>query len=900
MLNRLFATLLIRPGEGAQVGYFFALFVTIGVGMALGRGTTDALFFKRYGIEYLPVMYVLVSVLLMGVSLIYAAFVDLIPSERFFRILLGTLAGLLALNWAAITFGGSDLVYPAYFLLYEVASELLLIHGALYLGQNLVQTQSKRLVPVILAGHTIGVIAGGLFLAFASKALGVQNVLLIWAALLGTSFALLTLWHRRRGVSPYFRAPRKERSRLRQSVTQVRQGVRLLGASPLLKWASVGLFFMVISVYVLSYSVNRVYTHSFETEESLSAFFGMLTAVTSTIALLLQIFVTNRVIRRFGVRSVNLFFPATSLLSFTALLASFSLPSAILGSFNKDALMPAFRNPVHNVFMAALPGQLQGRARAMSLVIVMPLALLVAGLFLWAAQPLDSTRYLALIGMIAAAGFLFFSHRMNAAYIREIVQNLRERLFLPEQQMRDLARSGDEQAVRDIERGVMHDNDEISLAYARVLLRSAPERATEVLPRRLETAGRATRDQFIRMLRPLESTDLRDRLRAHLGSEDVRLDATLLFALFEVCDPQAQARVPGLLERHEPRLRAAGIYGALRYPVPELEQAALDAWLELLRDPSPQRSLAGVELLLPDLQGFHHREPLHGGSRDALMRLLACEDTRFMRAALEALRIRPAGLDATPFTEPLLSLHAHPDPAIREACLRCIHLLPPVSRPQLLVAGVQDAHPRVRVTAVRVMAEPHRDPVDFLCRCLTGQDMGSPRAQDAMITRLMEIGAPPDVMLEVSLAKAADAHRMRGAQATLRRAAPGLAGGLRLLDYVLEERTHQFIDLALLALQSSADDQGIAALRAGLQSKDPRQFAGACELLANISHQGLARSLLSLLENDGDGSGDPFTFDSLEALFEWGLERTDPWLRECVTHCARAARPGAGRPMAVL
>ena len=51
-------------------------------------------------------------------------------------------------------------------------------------------------------------------------------------------------------------------------------------------------------------------------------------------ALLLQIFVTNRIIRRFGVKAVNLIFPATSLISFAALLMAFGLPGAILGSFN--------------------------------------------------------------------------------------------------------------------------------------------------------------------------------------------------------------------------------------------------------------------------------------------------------------------------------------------------------------------------------------------------------------------------------------------------------------------------------------------------------------------------------------------------------------------------------------
>ena len=43
----------------------------------------------------------------------------------------------------------------------------------------------------------------------------------------------------------------------------------------------------------------------FESEEDLTRFFGLLTAATSGIALVSQLFITNRVIRRFGIRSIK-------------------------------------------------------------------------------------------------------------------------------------------------------------------------------------------------------------------------------------------------------------------------------------------------------------------------------------------------------------------------------------------------------------------------------------------------------------------------------------------------------------------------------------------------------------------------------------------------------------------
>ena len=87
--------LLIHAGERGNVLYFLLFFLLVSAGMAIGRSSADALFFKRVGIEYLPLMYIIQSMLLAAVSLVYTAFADLIPAERFFRNLFGVLIVLV-------------------------------------------------------------------------------------------------------------------------------------------------------------------------------------------------------------------------------------------------------------------------------------------------------------------------------------------------------------------------------------------------------------------------------------------------------------------------------------------------------------------------------------------------------------------------------------------------------------------------------------------------------------------------------------------------------------------------------------------------------------------------------------------------------------------------------------
>ena len=48
--------LMVKKAEWPKLSYFFCLFLVISAGLAIGRGTADALFLKRFGIQYLPFM----------------------------------------------------------------------------------------------------------------------------------------------------------------------------------------------------------------------------------------------------------------------------------------------------------------------------------------------------------------------------------------------------------------------------------------------------------------------------------------------------------------------------------------------------------------------------------------------------------------------------------------------------------------------------------------------------------------------------------------------------------------------------------------------------------------------------------------------------------------------------
>lgn len=876
--------LLVKDSEYGKLVYFFGIFLLIGGGMALGRGTTDALFFKRYGIEYLPLMYMIVSVMLLLVTTSYAAFADRFPAEKFFNILFMGGAGLLFIVWLIITKTESSFIYPVYFVIYEVGSELLPIHAALYLSQNMDTLQAKRLSPLIFSGAQIGAILGGISLAILAPVIGAQNILILWGVIFLVSIVLIRMRHTKTGVSHYYRASKKDQGHISQAVNQVVQGIKFTRDSSLLRAASFALFFMVIAFYILCYSVNKIYTDAFTSEDSLTAFFGVLTAVNSALALLLQVFVTNKMIHKFGVKKINLMFPITSLVSFGALLLSFALPSAILGSLNKDTIMTAFRNPVRNMFFNALPGYMQGRARAMSVAFVMPLALVVCGGILLIVQHLDNPIYYLTAGVIAGLCYLYFNIKMNKAYASEIVLHLKEKLFLPKDTVyADLSGEHDK-VYPELVKGVNQNDEELVIVFSKALIKSFPDKAPEVILTRLKSATPATKDVLLKLLVPLSPPDYSNYLRISYVSGDEHLKSTILKILIDRDDEEILTTIPRMLKDDNPRLKAMGIYGVIRQSPGQSRTEAIQEWKNLLISHKPESNLAGLSLFDILSDDGNQNGMLELLVSETIPRLLEQDNTHILMESLSILS-RQKNIAISNIEDMLRKIYANPDYRIRKLCVQCYHLLPDEIRIDSAGSALEDSHPTVRTEALRIIKSNSENLNEQLSWWLAVENKGSPRAQQTMLEALLEHGAPANIVEMVASAKIIEGITISHALTLLHKPESEVNSRTELLVHALEERRHELIDLALLAMNAIEDRDMLGIIRAGIQSGDIRHMANACEALKSMDNQKLAGFLGDIIQYADGGSTRKNVikspFNDIKGLLKWCQGLKDPWLREC-------------------
>ena len=886
---RKFADLiLIRENEYKHVFYFFLVYLIAGCGNAFGRSSTDALFFKRFGIEYLPIMYIVLGVSLSLISIFYAAFSDRIKPERFFITLYLLLIGALIANWSVMSFGTTNYIYPVYFIVYEVASEVFLIHAAFYLSQNFDSMQAKRVFPVIMSGTLIGSIIGGTIISLISTKIGIHNIIILWCILLGISISLIAYWHKNNGSSPYYRPQYKSSKQFAQAVSQITFGAKLLKSSNLLKYSSIALFFMVITFYVLCYSVNKVYTTTFTTEEELTSFFGKLTAVTSFLALTMQIFITNKVINKFGAKNVNLFFPITSLVSYIGLLTSFSLHSALAGSINKDAIMPAFRNPVRAIFFNAIPENIRGRALSIQIVIVIPLALAVCGTLLLFMQKMGEPIYFLAIGVSAAILYLFFNHKMNNAYLSEILSNLKQRIFIPDSETANPSTYKDINTDDFINKIDKLDNKSL-ISFVKILVKSNPDTATDIILNKTLHVSPAIKDQIITILSTINPSGFSEYLWKSYNNSDNHLKFTILTTLYKINDPQAKKLIPQLLTNTSSRLKSAGIIGVLYSKNEDLLNTAIKEWIKIINSNDIKDYYLSLKLI-PFLDKENEKlKPLIDQYKQTIINYSSTDIENIQKETVDALEFWPED-KFNEIHQLLENTYNSENNDVKINCIKRCHLLNNPLSSEIIKQALEDINPSVCYEAAKFLYRHTKESDIQFFYWLTHGTIGSPRYQQALIKVLLLHNINPNILEEIAYKKAKEALELNQILEILS-CDDKSSSSAQITFYAIRERIQEYIDLALLAMQALEHPEDIHIIREGLKSKDSRHIANAHEVITNFKSKRITEIISALIDNSNHKKSAYSLRNKINNISQalvWCANHNDPWIRYCAQNTTLA------------
>lgn len=868
-LEKLYELLLIRPNERKTVLFFFGVFFLIGCGLSLGRGTADALFFKRYGIEYLPIMFSLAGALLAVVFTLYAAFVDQISSNKLLTRLLAVSAFVVILSWLTMNFNHSEQIYPVYFLVYEVISEVLILHISLYVAQNFSTQQAKRLIPLILAGTQTGYIIGGIILATASKFTDVHNILILWFLLLSLVGLIIHHYHNNNGTSPYYRPTSRSKHRLKQAVSQLKQGIKYTHESHMLRAMSWAFFFMVVAFYTLCYSTNRLYNQTFVNEADLAAFFGIMSSINATVALALQIFITNKIIKNYGVQRVNLIFPIMICISFCLLLGAYVIPLAIFATFVKDAIMPAFRNPVRNIFFNALPLQMQGRARAITIGFILPFALVATGIMLWLVQRAELPQLFLLSGLIISLAYLFFNIHMNRSYIPTIVKSLRQKIYVPDKGLFDADDENAENAGAMLHTAISHTDPEIKYSSCKTLIKIQGKEALPTVLPILQEFNYAYQDRLIKLMFPYLNDEQIMQLWKDSASGDAHYRATISRELFKNHGDKYQDEIHNALNNSNPRIVMTGIYGVFVCGIDSLRKEATTKWMEYLHSTHTGKILCGIELFAK----FEHP--------DYVLQIVEFLDHPHARVKRQAAAVLSHSnlLDNISLLPVIKNLAQCEDSSLRIAACKISDGLDWQEKYDQIAILLNDPHPKVRMAAAQTIFHRTFKPSELLNWIMNNPL--SPRAQSSLINIFAQKEPSHGQLTNLSnwLAQRANTYLEMAVstEKSLKQSTPSL------LPVLLRERCIESLALSLKVAKYLEDEELVTTALAGINSVDNQVIDNAVEAILGFKNKQLSRTIVTTLEQYRDSQLN--TIDKQWTLEEIGdvcKKEKDNWLTACV------------------
>ncbi|MCQ3938696.1 MAG: hypothetical protein DPW18_16865 [Chloroflexi bacterium] len=837
-MTRLARLLSIKPGEGRMSSFLIGIMLLTAFGAALGGTGIEALFFARFGVDYLPYMYIGLGITSMLTSFLVTAALGRIPKSILYTAV-PLLAALLLLGARLVLLAEPPWLYPVLWLGKEVLNSLvnLVIWGVA--GVVCDARQAKRLFPLFNASRILGQILGGFATGLLVSFIGAENLLLGWFGSLVLSFllsrALVAL--RPTGITPQ---PKFRRSQP-ALIQEMQRGFEYVRKSTLMAWIAVSTVFFSILYFSISLPFSRAVTEQFPNADDLAAFLGLFNGFNTTAAFLASLLLANRLFARFGIMLCILAFPVIYLTGFAALILAPFFAVIVAFRFLQMLWLSGIADPAWQTMFNVVPPEKRDQVRAFIGGVPEQAGVFIAGgiLIIGEQTLLPGQHYL--IGLAAAAVCAFILYQARRGYSRALVEALRAgrpQLFYAEEKPFGGFRQ-DAAAVRTAFNGL---------------------RDPDVLVRRIsvEVVGQLSLPEAIpALVNGLRDTDPQVRIASLRALTQSKASSALLDIAASLADP-------------EPDVRCEAVSSLT---VLSSNSPALTMYLTpLLTDENAKVSArAALSLLRVDKTNMEAKRRLRQIS------IIGTLDER-----IHAIKWMGewGDMDAFDFLANELQ-DRHLEPAVKKTILTTLHQIHPQNAASYLLEALRD--PSVCETAAQLLGSIGTPVMPSILSALQWEETA-----DGALLALAYLPSPPAKPVidfaRLAVSRSREYHALMGGINS--QSGKDAAGSIRrdavnLLVEALREKSQRYGIRALSAVGLLGDRGAMQLAVRNLSSRDPSQHANGLEALETIGAKwrDVLQPLTVLWENDARAAGSP----DWERLFN----DEDEWIRDCAHYAAQ-------------
>ena len=839
----------IRPGEGRIVALLAGMILVISAGVGMGAASINALFFARFGVEYLPYLYIALGLVTFLNLMAVAGLLGRFSKEQVYAFLPLALMVVLVISRLTLALN-LRWFYPVLFVGKEVVISLqyILIWGLA--GEFFEARQAKRLFPLFVAGSIAGISLGSILTSMLVRALGSENILLVWAFTLLAGYALIRRmpgYERKRVKGVKAAASQKSRrpgsAGEHSFVEEILKGYQYVRQSRLMRWFALSSIFFSVLWFSLLLPFSRAAAAQYPDADALASFLGLFQGVQNGIALLVALLLTNRLFVRFGLLNMLLVLPIIYLGGFTWLLVLASFPAIVAFRLVKLVWSQAVAETAWQATFNVVPAERRNQAYTFFNAVPGQAGVVLSGVVLVIGEKTLPPQQLYWIGLVAAVACVVTVWQARRAYTQALVEALRlgqaHVFFSEEEPFGGMQRDGT--AVPVILSGLSDPHPGVRRLSAEILEQLGTPQAVDPL---LKAVGDSDGEVRAAALRALAATDAAAALQPALDSLEDPLPEVRCQAIQALSGGGIQQE--GVLEkvrrlRDDPQL-AVRARAAVAMALAGDPASATAIFSGLMAGPSPEaRGLA-------------------------------------VRAAGECL-----GLEKTErvIFLPVISAGLADQSALVRGAAAAALADPPVELVEALVQNLGDEDSTVRQEAASALGRVGEAALPAVLAALNVPHL---KSGALLALEKLPMTPPAGVLRTVAGQEAALAlsyHRL--ASGLVAHGKDGASEHAHLLLEGLRDKARGHALNALHAIGLFTDRRTAILSIENLQSPDRDQRAYALETLDSLGESQLVRPLLSIWES-GEVSARP-----KDGLLTEVLQDPDAWLRACGVMYARAS-----------
>lgn len=369
--GRIARALNLRPGEERTLAVLGAYLLLCTAAGTILVATMNGLFLSVYPGRLIPHVIIASALLTAVVAILFSGVIAGTARRALAAGLTATLLFILvACRWAvAVNPRWSFAVYLAV----STVQVLLMTHAWDFVGDLLKGRQARRLVPLLGIGASLGAILGGAIVAPAAVWLGSANLLLVGGALIGVCLPLI--WLVPKPSPQEDEASSRQMGAVRAFTMRAGRGFRSLSQEPLLRLLAIAMLTIGLTGTLIELEFKLALQASYDGDR-ITAILGVLSSITGTGTLLLQLLASRWIFPKLGVSvaaslhggvealavGVASLFPGVWILA-GAFATDDILQNSVQKGWEHISLVP-FSGPVKSAAIATLDGVIQPLARA--------------------------------------------------------------------------------------------------------------------------------------------------------------------------------------------------------------------------------------------------------------------------------------------------------------------------------------------------------------------------------------------------------------------------------------------------------------------------------------------------------------------------------------------------------